>query len=372
LALGVVSSVLGVLYSLLEHDIKRLLAYHSIENIGIIFIGIGAAVIFSWAHMPALAALSLFAALYHTLNYALFKSLLFLGAGSIIHATHERNIDELGGLAKHMPATAVLFFLGAASIAAIPPLNGFASELLTFQAIIGGVVPNIGSSNFISLAFAIAVLALALTSALAVGAFTKAFGIPFLGQPRSKHAMKPHESPRTMLLGMGIIALGCVAAGIFPSLLAQASAGLLESLGFKNALASIAPSTDALPNGMVLLLLLAGSALLVGFLWLISRKRSNHVGETWGCGFPNGTPHMQYSAAGFAMPVTRALDVLLDPLAKSAAYGPKIFDYFIYAPMARVYHFIAPHSAIFSTGKLGDYLMYLVLTLAIVLTYAIL
>ncbi|MFA6327932.1 MAG: proton-conducting transporter membrane subunit [Candidatus Micrarchaeia archaeon] len=372
LALGMVSSIFGVLYSLLEHDIKRLLAYHSIENIGIIFIGIGASVLFSWAHQPALAALALFAALYHTLNHAIFKSLLFLGAGSIIHATHERNIDELGGLAKHMPFTAVLFFLGAASIAAIPPLNGFASEMLTFQAMLGGIAPGAGSFNFTSLTLAIAVLALALTSALAVGAFVKAFGIPFLGQPRTKHAEHPHEAPRAMLAGMAILALGCIAAGIFPSTLAQASSGILESLHFKGAYEAVVPAAAALPNMAVLFLLLAGSALIAWLLQRAAGKRHSHVGETWGCGFPDGTPHMQYSASGFAMPVTKALDAWLNPLEQQASYGPAIFDRYIYAPISNAYQYIAPHSAIFNTGRLNDYLMYLILTLAIVLAYAIL
>ena len=367
LALGMVSSVLGVLYSLLEHDIKRLLAYHSIENIGIIFIGIGASVLFSWAHQPALAALALFAALYHTLNHALFKSLLFLGAGSIVHATHERNIDELGGLAKLMPITAVLFFIGAASIAAIPPLNGFASELLTFGALLGGV----GSFSFASLVLALAVLALALTSALAVGAFVKAFGIPFLGMPRTKHALKAREVPATMLAGMALLALGCVAAGAFPSVIASASAGILKSLNFESADSIIAVSSG-LPNGIILCTLLAGSVLVAFLLWLSARKRPRHVGETWGCGFPDVTPHMQYSAAGFAMPVTRALSVWLDPLSKSSAYGPALFDTLIYRPAYGIYQYVAPHSAIFHTGKLNDYLMYLIATLVVVLAYAML
>ncbi len=371
LALGMVSSVFGVLYSLLEHDIKRLLAYHSIENIGIIFIGIGAAVLFSSVHLPAMAALALFAALYHTLNHALFKSLLFLGAGSIMHATHERDIDELGGLAKLMPFTAILFLIGAASIAAIPPLNGFVSEWLTFTALLGGV----DSSPITSVAVALAVLALALTSALAVGAFVKAFGIPFLGSPRTKHAVHAKEAPTTMLVGMALLAIGCIAAGVFPSVLARSSIGILTSLNFStSAGTSIVGVSDGLPSGLIMLLLIVGSALVAAITWLFSSRRNNRVGETWGCGFPQTTPRMQYSAAGFAMPITRALNAWLDPLdkKKASSYGPAIFDDFIYGPISRLFHFIASHSAIFNTGKLGDYLMYLIITLALVLTYAVL
>ncbi len=368
LALGMVSSVLGVLYSLLEHDIKRLLAYHSIENIGIIFIGIGAAVLFSYARLPVLASLALFAALYHTLNHALFKSLLFLGAGSLLHATHARDIDEMGGLAQLMPFTAVLFLVGAASIAAIPPLNGFSSELLTFQALLLGI----GASPVVSLSLAFAVLALAITSALAVGAFVKAFGIPFLGMPRSAHASHARESPASMLLGMGLLALGCVAAGIFPAPLAQASSGLLQNLGFGAAAVPIIAVSSALPNALILLLLIAGTMLVWSLLYLVSSGRPQRIGETWACGFPDVTARMQYSAAGFAMPVTRALHAWLDPLEKSAAYGPALFDDLIYSPLSRLYHSLAPHSAIFHTGRLNDYLMYLIATLAIVLAYALL
>ncbi|MDO8553972.1 MAG: proton-conducting transporter membrane subunit, partial [Candidatus Micrarchaeota archaeon] len=367
LGLGMFSAVLGVLYSLLEHDLKRLLAMHSIENIGIIFIGLGAAVFFSWARLPQLSALALFAALYHTLNHALFKSLLFLGAGSIAYATHERNIEHLGGLAKFMPVTAILFLLGSASIAAIPPLNGFVSEILTFNALLGGI----GSSKTASLVLSLAVLFLALTSALAVGAFVKAFGIPFLGLPRSKHATHAKEVPKTMLLGMGILALACIAAGVFPVIAAQSSIGIFDSLGFTDVSPTIVTAAEGLNTSTIMLLLILGSIVVGGVIWLISRRKYDQIGETWGCGSPAGTPQMQYSAAGFAMPVIRALNAWFDPLSKSAAYGSELFNYFIYAPLSNLFNSLAPHSAIFHTGKLSDYLMYLLVTLAIVLIYAL-
>jgi hydrogenase-4 component B len=362
------SAVLGVLYSLLEHDLKRLLAMHSIENIGIIFIGLGAAVLFSWAGIPELAALSLFAALYHTLNHALFKSLLFLGAGSIAYSTHERNIEELGGLAKFMPFTAVLFLIGSASIAAIPPLNGFVSEIFTFQALLGGI----GTSTTISLIMLLAVLMLALTSALAVGAFVKAFGIPFLGMPRSAHASHAKEVPKMMLIGMGLLAFACIAAGVFPTVAAQASINLFNSLGVGVTAPVIMCAAEGLQTSMILLALIFGSIIVGGILWFVSNKKSNQVNSTWGCGMATATPHMQYTAAGFAMPVTRALGVWLNPLSKPAAYGSALFDYTIYSPMSYLFHRIAPYSAIFHTGKLRDYLMYLMITLALVLVYTLL
>lgn len=366
LIIGMFSSVLGVLYSLLEHDLKRLLAMHSIENIGIIFIGLGAAVLFSWARIPELAALSLFAALYHTFNHALFKSLLFLGAGSIAYATHERNIEELGGLAKHMPVTAILFLLGSASIAAIPPLNGFVSELLTFEALLGGI----GSSTVASLILSLAVLFLALTSALAVGAFVKAFGIPFLGLPRSSHASKAKEVPKSMLIGMGLLAFACILAGALPTIAAQASLNIFSSLHFPNSLSTIMPAAEGLQTSVILLMLVFGSIAVGAVIWFFGRTRNHQVGDTWGCGFPT-TPQMQYSAAGFAMPVTRTLKIWLDPLSKSAAYGSAVFDYLIYLPLSRVFHIFAPYSAVFQSGKLSDYLMYLIITLTVVLIYAV-
>ncbi len=369
LVLGMFSSVLGVLYSLLEHDMKRLLAMHSIENIGIIFIGLGAAVIFASLKLPELAALALFACLYHTLNHALFKSLLFLGAGSIAYSTHERNIEELGGLAKLMPVTAVLFLLGSASIAAIPPLNGFVSELLTFEALLGGV--SIPAP--VSLILSLAVLFLALTSALAVGAFVKAFGIPFLGLPRSPHALKAKEAPASMLAGMALLGLACIAAGAFPAVIAQATLGIFDSFGFTAASSfQLVAASEGLQTSTILLALVLGSVLLGGVAWLSGRGRRQESGDTWACGFIPVTSRMQYSAAGFAMPVTRSLNVWLDPLSKPAAYGSKLFNYTIYTPISLVYQALAPYSRFFQTGKLSDYLVYLMVTLGLVLIYALL
>ena len=193
LVIGAVSALLGVLYALMEHDLKRLLAYHSVENIGIILMGVGAGLVFQSFGMLDLAALGLIGGLYHTINHASFKGLLFLGAGSVLHATHTRNMEEMGGLIKHMPWTAAFFLIGAASISALPPLNGFVSEWLVFQALLGGFsipVPEV------AVLMPLAVGALALTSGLAAACFVKAFGITFLAIPRSPAAEHAHEAPR--------------------------------------------------------------------------------------------------------------------------------------------------------------------------------
>ena len=182
LAVGTVSALLGVLYALMEHDLKRLLAYHSVENIGIIFIGIGAGLMFQSYGLVALATLGVVGGLYHTINHACFKALLFLGAGAVLHATGTRNMEEMGGLIKRMPCTALFFLIGACAIAGLPPLNGFASEWLVFQALLGGsAIPQ----PEVAVIMPIAVAMLALTSGLAAACFVKAFGITFLAIPRS-------------------------------------------------------------------------------------------------------------------------------------------------------------------------------------------
>ncbi len=204
LIVAVASSVLGVLYALMEHDMKRLLAFHSIENIGIILMGVGGALLFSSLGNKSLAAVALIAGLYHVLNHATFKGLLFLGAGSVLQATHSRNIEELGGLIKRMPWTSFLFLIGAVAISALPPLNGFVSEWLTFQALLLGF--HI-SDLTVKIAVPLTVALLALTGALAAACFVKAFGITFLGLPRSEHAENAHESSFSMIGAMGFLAV---------------------------------------------------------------------------------------------------------------------------------------------------------------------
>src|SRR5438876_3400950 len=215
LTIGTVSAVLGVLYALMEHDLKRLLAYHSIENIGIILMGLGAALMFLHTGHSRLASLALIAGLYHTINHALFKALLFLGAGAVLHATHTRNMEEMGGLAKRMPQTAFCFLIGAVAISALPPLNGFVSEWLTYQSLLQGFGTT---DSLVRLMFPLSGAMLALTGALAAACFVKAFGITFLAQPRSQHAANAHEVAPPMLLGMGLLTAACVFLGLFPTM----------------------------------------------------------------------------------------------------------------------------------------------------------
>jgi len=277
------SAVFGVIYALKEHDIKKLLAYHSIENIGIILIGVGLYLIFQSYGFTALATLSLLGGLFHTFNHAMFKSLLFLTAGAVVNATGTRNIDKMGGLLKSMPYTGVLFLIGSVSIAALPPFNGFVSELMIFQAFLQSFTltdPALKILLFVGLSL------FALTSALAAACFVKAFGIIFLATPRSEQAKQAREVPRLMSFGAAVLAAICVLLGI-------CSFQIFTSLGY----------SLPIPNMMAVGLLMV---LAFGIVWLVMRRVANRrvrVSETWGCGIAAQNSRMEYTATGFSEPI---------------------------------------------------------------------
>src|SRR5216684_5456573 len=227
LVLAAATAVLGVLYALMQHDLKRLLAYHTVENIGIIFIGLGLAIAFQQNGIAWAAALALTAALFHVLNHSLFKSLLFFGAGAVLSATHERDMERLGGLIHRMPHTAVAFLIGCVAISALPPLNGFVSEWLTFQAIL--VSPQLPQWGLRFLIPTVGAL-LALSAALAAACFVKAYGIVFLGRPRTPQAEKAQEVDRFSLAAMFILAALCFIAGVLPGLFIDMLSPVVASL----------------------------------------------------------------------------------------------------------------------------------------------
>ncbi|MDQ5908401.1 MAG: hydrogenase-4 component [Pseudomonadota bacterium] len=312
LALGGITAALGVLYALMQHDLKRLLAYHTVENIGIIFIGLGLAIAFQANLMYASAAMALTAALFHVLNHSLFKSLLFLGTGAVLTATGERDMERLGGLIHPMPWTALAFLIGAAAISALPPLNGFVSEWLTFQAIL--LTPELPQWLLKFLAPAVGAL-LALSAALAAACFVKAFGITFLGRPRSPAAAQAQETDRYSLAAMFTLAALCLLAGILPGLVVD---GLGPVVGLLNGEArlvaqhnqpwlTLAPIVDAKSsyNGLLVLTFMALSGTAAAFL--IHRLASNALrrGPAWDCGFPDASPATQYTAGSFAQPIRR-------------------------------------------------------------------
>src|ERR1051326_9136959 len=289
LTIGTVSALLGVLYALMEHDLKRLLAYHSIENIGIILMGLGASLMFLHTAHPVLAALALIAGLYHTINHAIFKALLFLGAGAVLHSTHTRNMEEMGGLIKRMPMTAFFFLIGAVAISALPPLNGFVSEWLTYQSLLQGFGTT---SSLLRLMFPLSGAMLALTGALAAACFVKAFGISFLGQPRSAHAAQAQETAPSMLLGQALLTAVCIFLGLFPTTFLQWLDPVTEQLAGVRLAAQLSRASGWVLSGIVpdggtvstlgISLLGFGLLFLPFALWLLLARRSRiRLGPTW-------------------------------------------------------------------------------------------
>ena len=297
LAVGTTSAVLGVIYALKEHDIKRLLAYHSIENIGVILIGFGLYVIFSLAGLEGIAFLALAGALFHTINHAIFKSLLFMTSGNIVNATGTRNIEELGGLIKRMPKTALLFLIGAVSISALPPFNGFVSELMIFQAFFQSTAL---ANPFLEVILIASLAVFALTSALAAACFVKAFGITFLALPRSNEAKIAKESPKLMIIGPAILAVLCAMLGVF-------SLQFFGVMGF----------SFPLPNMLFIGAILTGFYLFTYIALREVANRRERMAETWGCGFPTQTPKMEYTASGFSEPIVTILKAIFRTQKKS-------------------------------------------------------
>ena len=310
LIVGTLSALLGVLYALMQHDLKRLLAYSSVENVGIIFMGLGLSMIFIGTHHPVLGVIGLIAALYHALNHAVFKGLLFLGAGAVLYRTHERDLERLGGLIHRMPVTAALFLVGCISISALPPFNGFVSEWLTFQAALQ--TPKL-ESGVLRAILPIAAAMLALTGALAAAAFVKVYGVAFLGKPRERRAARAHEVPAGMLAGMGLLAVLCLVLGVLPSsvigvidavpqlLIGQAPRSMTAHgwLWLTPVSADVASYSAPLVFAAIAITFLIGRTML--------RRNANPIRRTppWDCGFGPLNARMQYTAAAFAQPLRR-------------------------------------------------------------------
>ncbi len=317
LILGALSSLIGVLYALAEHDIKALLANHSIENIGIILIGIGMGMIFASLHLPRLAAFAFIAALFHIFNHMSFKSLLFMAAGSVLHQTHTKNIEKYGGLIKNMPLTAASFLFAAISISALPPTNGFLSEWMIFQSLLSSShITNIALK--ISIPFGI--FALALTGGLAIACFVKAFGITFLGLHRSANAKHAHEVNALMRIGMIAMALVTASLMLFAPLFLRLFNSAITPFALPDITQTITPNFwhihAIIHNGGVvspLVLLVALGAVVAALAWnakaLGVRYRSFH---TWACGYHTNA-RTQYSATGFAGPIRRFFAWLYRP-----------------------------------------------------------
>lgn len=316
LTIGSVSALMGVLYALMQHDLKRLLAYHSVENLGIIFIGLGLALLFLSTGHQALGGLALIAALYHTVNHALFKALLFLGAGAILHSTHERDLEQMGGLLRRMPWTGLFFLVGCISISALPPFNGFVSEWLTFQAALQAWQLDSGVLRSI---IPIASAVLALTGALAAACFVKVYGVAFLGRARSRHVRRARAAPLGMRAGQGVLAALCLLLGVFPTTVIDIinvvpqqilGAGLPQATAQGWLWLTPISSDTASYSAPLLIFLLALVAAVVA--WTLRRGTARRVRrcDAWDCGFVVPTAHMQYTATAFAQPIRRVFGLL--------------------------------------------------------------
>jgi hydrogenase-4 component B len=395
LVVGVASAVLGVLYALMEHDLKRLLAYHSIENIGIILIGLGAALVFRVAGHPQLAAVALIAAMFHTLNHAIFKCLLFLGAGSVLHSTGTRNMEELGGLIRPMPVTAFCFLIGAVAISGLPPLNGFVSEWLTYQSLLAGFGATGGLTRIL---FPLAGSMLALTGALAAACFVKAFAITFLALSREAKSSLVHEAPLSMLVGMGWLAFSCVALGLcttwFLPLFDTMNEQLLGSRVGTNLITgrgwvlSVGTphgglvSTSAI--AIALLLLLIPAVLLVT---IVGRRFARRRGPTWDCGLPGLSEENEYTATAFSKPLRMIFSVLYQPRREIQAvfdvspYFPKAihfeseieptFEKRLYVPLKDLLLRFATQMRAIQAGSIHAYLAYIFVTLVLLLLFGV-
>ena len=341
------SCLVGVIYALMEHDLKKLLAYHSVENIGIILLGVGASMVFIKLNLPVLAVLALSAGLYHLLNHAVFKSLLFLCAGSVYRSTRLRDMEKMGGLIKLMPWTAAFFLFGALAISAIPPLNGFVSEWLTLQAFFAGAMqcPAVGTKAAMGVYAAV----LALTGGLAAACFVKAFGITFLAIPRSEDVKKAREAPFSMKAAMAFLALLTLSLGVFAgpvlgviskvSAFAAGSCGMLvPRADFSSGVYTITPSLSgpaALSPAFLLLLLVTAAGAGAALVFVLARRRKVTAVPTWGCGYYELDARTEYTSTAFSKPFRLAFSFFLMPYRRTekineSHYHIKSFRYELY------------------------------------------
>ena len=397
LMIGSVSALLGVLYALTEHDIKRLLAYHSIENIGIILLGLGSSLIFYSLGMPSLALLGLMAALFHTLNHAIFKSLLFLSAGSVINEMHTRNMEEYGGLIKYMPQTALFFLIGSMAISALPPFNGFFSEWMTFQTLFAGIVQSQLHSQWF---FIVAAGSLAFTGGLALACFVKAFGVIFLARPRSEEVIHAKESPLSMKIGMGALAILTLLFGIFSG----SMAAILEKIGksfiiFKNTDSFVYSSlnqTIVVGKGFAsvsapaifIFFVVVILAVLFAVKYIVNKKQKVVIGTTWDCG-TDMTPRMEITSTGFARSIILIFKGILRttiqheieyhddetrylPKSRSVTLGVgDIYHLYLYQPLHKIIHELSLLAKKIQSGNVNAYISYIFIALVIALLFVL-
>jgi len=375
LLVAAITGLLGILYAIAEHDLKRLLAYSSVENIGIIFLGLGTSLIFLANHAPLGAALALIAALLHAFSHALFKSLLFLGVGAISNATDSVNLNELGGLQRRMPFTGAAVLVGCCSIAGLPLFSGFVSEWLTFRGLLAGS-SLIGTKAQIILPLMVGILAL--IGGLAAACFVKTFGVAFLGRPRSAGAEQAQEAPLGMRAGLLMLGAGCICVGILPGLLLRPLVSLAQALipgaGVPEETVSIA---RVIPWIAAIVL---GAGAVAALL-----KRRERLVRTWACGLPDLSSRMQYTSTVFSKPIrfvfARAYrpDRNVETLPADQPYFPLSISYrsvrttsyerALYRPFVEWIVSLAHRLRRLQTGNIQIYLLYIFLALVSLLTF---
>ena len=375
ITLGLVSGLFGVVFAIAQHDLKRLLAYHSVENIGIILMGLGIAMIGKSADRPELVVLGMAGCLLHVWNHSFFKSLLFFGAGSVVHTTHTRQIDRLGGLAKTMPWTAFLFLVGAVAICGLPPLNGFVSELFVYLGFF-----KIVTSQINGLVAVLGVPILAMIGALAGACFVKVYGAVFLGNPRSDSALHTHESSISMRAPMVVLAAVCVIIGVAPMLVGNSISRAIAvwnpavDMNLFN-LNTVAPLSKISIMAFVLFAGIVGAALVVVF-----RKKVQSSVGTWDCGYARPSNRMQYTASSFAQTIASLFQWILrphehkpyltgnfpDPANLNSHVDEIVLDRFL-VPVGHAVGRWASWFHRFQQGLIQHYILYILITLFLML-----
>lgn len=384
IATGASSGILGVLFALAQHDLKRLLAYHSVENIGIILLGIGIGVLGLAKGMMPLAVIGFAAGLLHVVNHSIFKGLLFLGAGAVQHGAHSLDLEELGGLLKRMPLTGATFLIGATAITGLPPLNGFVSEFLLFYS---GFFAVAQPMPIIALAGLVAIVAMGLISGLAAACFAKAFGVVFLGSPRSAEAGTAHEAALPMLMAMILLAALCVVIGLAAPVIIGALVDVVAGatgMAPGDIRAQVAVVTGPLTATIGVFAIAIVLALLI---WLFRArrfaKRQFGSGPVWGCGYLFPSARMQYTASSFAQPLTTQFHLFIrnrEALVPPAGYFPAAASYssdsgdpwlrLLFAPTFRWFDRIVGRLNVIQHGHIHVYVLYVAATLVALLLWA--
>ncbi len=386
LILGLLTIFYGVVFAAVQTDMKRLLAYSSIENMGLVFAGIGLTIVFAGSGMPAVAALALLATLYHCLNHSFMKSLLFLGTGSVLHATGERNLGRLGGLIHRMPWVAWLTLIGTLAIAGLPPLNGFVSEWLLLQSFLfAGQLPHAFVNLLIPMGMALVVLGAALAGYVMV----KFYGIIFLGQPRETSLAHAHDCGRLERIGLLWLALGCLALGLFPLQVVHALGavtGQLVGAAVPQAsahwwLLAPVPGRSVSYGPLVFLTATAAVVLLTVFVVRLIYRQRVRRGPAWDCGFGAATARMQDTAEGFGQPIRHLFQPffeiereLPEPADRTPRYRIAIRERIwrlAYEPLARAVGRLANAAARIQQGRISVYLLYSFVTLLVLLAVAL-